>query len=175
MLRSMGIARPGARLVTAIGSADPFWTLLDDPALVLAADPCPAHLHRARFELAALQCLSRREFLAVDRPAGRARLYGRVRWMLPADSAAWWDGRLAAPEPAGFHLPIDPDGFDALKIRANRLQIVPGPLAALLARLPDGFADEVRIGDGCGEDRGVLEREAARVRRPVPVPSLRMH
>ena len=87
--------------------------------------------------------------------------------MLPADSAAWWDARLDAPEPAGFHLPIDPAGFDVLKVRANRLQIVPGPLSALLARLPDGFADEVRPGDGCGEDPAALAREAARVRRPL--------
>ena len=36
------------KIVTGIGDADPLWTLLDDPALVLAADPCPAHLHLAR-------------------------------------------------------------------------------------------------------------------------------
>jgi hypothetical protein len=166
----MRTTKPGARVVTAIGTADPFWTLLDDPALVLAADACPEHLHRVRFELAALQCLSQRDFLAVDRPAGRRRLYGRLRWMLPADSAAWWDARLAAPEPAGFHLPIDPDGFDLLKVRANRLQILAGPLSALLARLPDGFADEVRLDAACGEDPAFLAREAARVRRPAAIP-----
>ena len=166
----MSTTKPGARVVTAVGTADPFWTLLDDPALVLAAEPCAPHLHRVRFELAALQCLSRREFLAVDRPAGRQRHYARLRWMLPADTAAWWDARLAAPEPAGFHPPIDPDGFDLLKIRANRIQILPGPLSALLARLPDGFADEVRTGDGCGGDPALLAREAARVRRPASIP-----
>ena len=165
----MGRTRPGSRVLTPIGTSDPFWILLDDPALVLAADACPEHLHRARFELAALQCLSRREFLTVDRPAGRERFYGRLRWMLPPDAAAWWDARLSSPFPAGFHLPIDPDGFDALKVRANRLQLLPGTYAALLARLPDAFADEVRTEGACGEDPAVLERLAVRVRRPAAV------
>jgi hypothetical protein len=150
-------------VVTGIGEADPLWHLLDDPALVLAADACPVHLHRARFELAALRCLSRQDFLRIDRPGRRERLYGRVRWLLPADTAAWWDVRLSAPEPAGFHAPVDAADFDVLKVRADRLLILDRPLAALLAGLPDGFASRVILAPGCEE--ADLSVEAARVLR----------
>lgn len=138
-------------VVTGIGGGDPLWTLLDDPALVLAADGCPAHLHRLRFELAALRCLSHGDFLRIDRPGpARERLYGRVRWMLPSETAAWWDLRLSAPEPAGFHVPVTPAEFDLLKVRADRLQILARPLPELLAGLPDGFADRVIVAPECG-------------------------
>ena len=151
------------RIVTGIGDADPLWTLLDDPEIVLAADACPAHLHRVYFELAALRCLSHGDFLKIDLPRRRERLYPRVRWMLPAPTAAWWDRRLTAPEPAGFHAPVDAAEFDLLKVRANRLQIVERPLGELLAGLPDGFADRVIEAPACGE--AGLAREAARVLR----------
>ena len=146
------------KIVTGIGDHDPLWTLLDDPALVLAADACPAHLHRARFELAALRCLSHADFLRIDRPGRRERLYGRVRWLLPADTAAWWDARLAAPEPAGFHAPVTAAEFDVLKVRADRLLILDRPLSALLAGLPDGFADRVIVAPECGEPDLSVER-----------------
>jgi hypothetical protein len=152
------------RIVTGIGTSDPLWTLLDNPSLVLASDPCPAHLHRVRFELAALRCLSRADFLRIDLPGRRERLYGRVRWLLPADTAAWWDVRLSAPEPAGFHAPVDAEDFDVLKIRANRLQVLDRPLRTLLAGLPDGFADRVILTPECGE--GDMSRDVARVGRP---------
>ena len=138
------------KIVTGIGDGDPLWTLLDDPALVLAADACPAHLHRVRFELAALRCLSHADFLKIDRPGRRERLYGRVRWLLPADTAAWWDVRLTAPEPAGFHPPVGPAEFETLKVRADRLLVLDRPLSALLAGLPDGFADRVIVAPECG-------------------------
>lgn len=150
-------------VVTGIGDADPLWLLLDDPALVLAADACPAHLHRARFELAALRCLSHGDFLKIDRPGRRERLYGRVRWLLPAETAAWWDVRLSAPEPAGFHAPVEAAEFDVLKVRADRLLLLDRPLAALLGGLPDGFADRVIRPGGCGEPD--LSVEVARVLR----------
>ena len=149
------------KIVTGIGGGDPLWTLLDDPALVLAADACPAHLHRVRFEVAALRCLSHADFLKIDRPGRRERLYGRVRWLLPADTAAWWDVRLAAPEPAGFHPPVGPAEFDVLKVRADRLLVLDRPLSALLAGLPDGFADRVTPSSECGEPD--LSAEVARV------------
>jgi hypothetical protein len=148
-------------VVVGIGEADPLWTLLDDPALVLAADACPAHLHRVRFELAALRCLSHADFLRIDRPGrSRERLYPRVRWMLPASAAAWWDVRLAAPEPAGFHAPVGAAEFDFLKVRADRLQVLERPLHALLAGLPDGFADRVILAPECGgaDPAGEVER-----------------
>ena len=151
------------KIVTGIGDADPLWTLLDDPALVLAADSCPAHLHRVRFELAALRCLSHADFLKIDRPGRRERLYGRVRWLLPADTAAWWDVRLTAPEPAGFHAPVSAGEFDVLKVRADRLLILERPLSVLLAGLPDGFADRVIVAPECGEPDLSVER--ARVLR----------
>lgn len=159
-------------VVTGIGASDPLWLLLDDPALVLAADACPAHLHRVRFELAALRCLSRADFLRIDRPGRpRERLYGRVRWLLPAATAAWWDLRLGAPEPAGFHPPVDAAGFDLLKTRADRLQVLDRPLGALLAGLPDGFAGRVILVPDCGEPD--LGAEAARVLDPENVFSAR--
>jgi hypothetical protein len=139
------------KIVTGIGESDPLWTLLDDPALVLAADACPAHLHRVRFEVAALRCLSHADFLKIDRPGRRERLYGRVRWLLPADTAAWWDVRLTAPEPAGFHAPVGPAEFDVLKVRADRLIVLDRPLSTLLAGLPDGFANRVIVSSECGE------------------------
>lgn len=132
-----------SRIVTGIGDADPLWTLLDNPELVLAADACPVHLHRVYFELAALRCLSHADFLRIDLPRRRERLYPRVRWMLPPATAAWWDGRLTAPEPAGFHAPVDAAEFELLKVRANRLQVVERTLDDLLAGLPEGFADKV--------------------------------
>lgn len=153
------------RIVTGIGNADPLWTLLDDPALVLAADACPGHLHRVHFEIAALRCLSHGDFLRIDLPRRRERLYGRVRWMLPPATAAWWDARLTAPEPAGFHAPVGPEEFDVLKVRANRLQVVERPLAVLLAGLPAGFADRVIPAPDCGEDAEAVARESERVIR----------
>jgi hypothetical protein len=162
-------------VVTGIGEADPLWTLLDDPALVLAADACPAHLHRVRFELAALRCLSHADFLRIDRPGrSRERLYGRVRWMLPSETAAWWDLRLSAPEPAGFHAPVSAAEFDVLKVRADRLQVLARPLSSLLAGLPDGFAHRVRVAPECGEPDPAAEIErvlkAEKVFRPASAP-----
>lgn len=148
------------RIVTGIGASDPLWHLLDDPSIVLAADACPAHLHRVRFELAALRCLSHADFLRIDRPGPRERLYGRVRWLLPSATAAWWDVRLSAPEPSGVHAPVDAKAFDLLKARADRLIVLDRPLSALLSGLPDGFADRVAVAPECGETglSGEIER-----------------
>jgi hypothetical protein len=155
----------GAIVVTGVGSTDPLPLLLRDPALVLAAEPCLLHRRRLELRIAALKCLGRADFLRFGAPARRERLYGRIRWALPAESARWWDSGISTSHPAWPFEP-DPGEFDDLKVRANRLSVLDRGLDDALAGLPDAFADALVLEPACGSDEGLLRLQARRVAKP---------
>ena len=161
------VPRPGSVVLAGIGRSDPWRLLLHDPALVVAVEPCASHLHRAELYLAALRCLGRRDFGRFDRPRHRAKLYGRVRWLLTPSAAAWWDGRIETPEGAASGPPASEEAFEAMKVRAPRLQLVRDSLDRYLSTLPPGFADVVDRSHACG-----LPHPVAESWDPVPLGAL---
>ena len=148
--------------MTTVGAGDPLRLLLRDPALVLAADPCPAHRARLGFRLAALKSLGHREFLRIADGRVWNRLYARFRWLLTDEAVRSWDGQVAAL--AGARDP-EPEEFDLMKVRANRLEIAALPIDRLLAALPSGTVDSVATVSACGADPSKVPAEVRRVLR----------
>jgi hypothetical protein len=154
----------GGVLVNGLGGEDPLRLLLQDPALVIATDPCEAHRAVFQLRLAAVKCLSHREFIHLGVRDRWARLLPRFRWLVNDRAMAAWDGRVESLQAS--RIPTS-DEFEILKERATRIELVARPLDDLLAELPSGFAAAVVPGAACGCDPSRLRAQMRRVIRKV--------
>ncbi|MBI2933580.1 MAG: hypothetical protein HYY16_18210 [Planctomycetes bacterium] len=142
------------------------------PSVVIGLDPCAEHAYLGELTVAALKCLDESGFqqLLGMRPGGRRdALYGRVRWLLGAEAAAWWDDRLRSLRTE----PMLRGRFDELKVRANRVVLVRARPEAYLRGLPSGWAETISLHEPLSaaarlQIERVSRRPARRVVETVP-------
>jgi len=90
-------AKPGGRFLSiASGGDNSFSLLVTNPALVVATDINPIQLKLITLKKAAIQCLSREEYLellGLSPSSSRWELYAKIRQAMPLDTRKFWDFR----------------------------------------------------------------------------------